>query len=54
MGIKIKSKDYPDDKTVELLLPCGKVERKLESSILRIIHGWLPHEIRVVQRGRKK
>ena len=52
MKEKAKSKDYPNDVFICLIHPCGKSERKLESSVLSIVHGWSPHEIRVVQGNR--
>ena len=54
MKIKIKSKEYPDDKLIDILLPCGKTKKNLESAVLRVVYGWHPHEIRVMQEARKK
>ena len=53
MKNEIKSKEYPNDRLINVLLPCGKTKKKLESAVLNAVHGWVPHEIRVMQEDRK-
>jgi len=49
----VKSNEYPNDRLIDVLLPCGKTKKKLESDVLNVVCGWIPHEIRVMQEARK-
>lgn len=52
MKTKTNKERFPNDKMVNVMLPCGKIVKKPESVNLMVVHGWTEYEVKVLQESR--